>query len=219
MTTFAAARQHMVDSQIRPNKVSNPAIVAALLRIPREDFLPERLHGIAYVDEDIPLGGGRYLTEPMVLARLLQEARPDPTDVALIVGAATGYSAAVLAEICSTVVALESDPALAELADQALDRLKIDNAAVVQAPLGGGCPGQGPFDLILFDGAVDEVPATFFEQLNDNGRLAAVLAPSGTGMGRATMYLKTDGQIGRRTIFDAAIHRLPGFDRKPGFVF
>jgi len=219
MSTFAAARQHMVESQIRPNRVKIPAIVSALSRVPREDFLPEHLQAVAYVDEDIPLGRGRYLMEPMVLGRLLQEARPEPTDIGLVVGAATGYSAAVLADICATVVALESDPELVAQAKRIFAMQDIDNAAVVEAPLQEGCRGQSPFGLILFDGAVDEVPPTFFDQLDEGGRLAVVLAAPGGGMGRATLYLKSEGRVGHRTVFDAAIHRLPGFERKAGFVF
>jgi protein-L-isoaspartate(D-aspartate) O-methyltransferase len=218
MSDFAAARQHMVDSQIRPNKVNDPAIVAALGSLPRETFVPERLRGVAYIDEDIDLGGGRYLMEPMVLARLLQEAAPSVADIGLVAGAGSGYSAAVLASICSTVVALEPDPALAGEANAALTALGIDNAAVVQGPLSEGCPSQAPFGVILFDGAVDEVPAAYFEQLEEGGRLAAVLAPDG-GIGRATLFTKADGRIGRRALFDAAIHHLPGLLRTPDFVF
>ena len=218
MTDFAAARQHMVDSQIRPNKVNDPAIVAALGRLPRETFVPERLQGVAYIDEDIDLGGGRYLMEPMVLARLLQEAAPTAADIGLVAGAAGGYSAAVLAAICSTVVALEPDPVLAADANAALTSLGIDNATVVQGPLTDGCPSQGPYGVILFDGAVDEVPAAYFAQLEEGGRLAAVIAPAG-GIGHATLFTKADGRIGRRALFDAAIHHLPGFLKTPDFVF
>jgi len=218
MADYAAARQHMIDCQIRPNKVTDPAVVAALGSLPREDFVPERLQGVAYIDEDIDLGGGRYLMEPMVLARLFQEAAPSAVDVALVVGAASGYSAAALAAICSTVVALESDPDLAAGANAALTALGIDNAVVVQGPLTEGYPSQGPYGVILFDGAVDEVPAAYFDQLEDGGRLAVVLAPAGR-VGRAVLYTKADGRISERPLFDAAIHRLPGFNESSDFVF
>ncbi|MCP4328125.1 MAG: protein-L-isoaspartate O-methyltransferase [Alphaproteobacteria bacterium] len=219
MSDYTIARQHMVECQIRTNKVNDPAIVEALTKVPRENFVPESMRSIAYVDEDIAIDRDRYLMEPMVLARLLQEMSPEASEIALVVGGATGYSAAVLADICTTVVVLESDPALARKANDALVALGIDNAVVVEGPLTDGCPAQGPFGVILFDGAVDEVPAVYFDQLGENGRAAAVISDGGGGVGRATLFLKEAGRIWHRTVFDAAIHLLPGFRKPASFTF
>ena len=142
MVDYAAARMNMVDSQIRTNKVTNAELIAAFESVPREAFVPERLAGVAYVDEDIALSNGRYLMEPMVLARLLQEARPGPADVVLDVGCGTGYATAILAKLAATVVALESDHDLAVKATKLLGDLGIDNAIVVEGPLPAGWPAQ-----------------------------------------------------------------------------
>ena len=130
MIDFAVVRRNMVESQIRPNKVTDPLLLAALLEIPREQFLPKSRRGVAYVDEDIEVGEGRYLMEPMVLARLLQAAEIKPTDIALDIGCATGYSTAVLARLANSVVALEADAELAALASENLIELGVANAAL-----------------------------------------------------------------------------------------
>lgn len=141
---YAAARHNMVENQIRTNRVTDPRIVATMDALPRELFVPKQLRGIAYVDEDLDLGNGRYLMEPLVLARLLQAAELRPEDVVLDVGCGTGYSTAVLARVASTVVALESDSDLAEAAASLLAELGMDNAVVVTGPLADGYPAQSP---------------------------------------------------------------------------
>ncbi len=138
MVDFVTARRNMVESQVRPNKVTDPRLIEAMTETPRELFLPEALRGIAYVDEDIDLGDGRVLMAPMVLARLLQSADVRPTDIALDVGCATGYSTAVLARLCDTVVGIEPDPEMAAAAGNVLADAGVDNAAVIEAPLAGG---------------------------------------------------------------------------------
>ncbi len=214
---YAAARHNMVENQIRTNKVTDPALIAALEELPRELFVPKVVRGIAYGDEDVKVADGRYLMEPMVLARLLQAAAVRPGDMALDVGCATGYSTAVLARLASAVVGLESDPALAAEAGERLSRLNIDNAVIVEGPLTEGYRRQAPYDVILMGGRVDELPPGIVAQLAEGGRLVAVIG--GPGMGRACVVTKPGTAGSRRPIFDAAVPVLPGFERQQGFVF
>ena len=214
---YATARQHMVESQIRPNRVTDPAIISAMAEVPRETFVPKPFLGVAYVDEVIALGGGRHLLAPMVLARLLQTAEVKPGDAVLDIGCGPGYSAAVLARLADVVVAMESDPDLAAAASRNLAELEIDNVAVVNAPLDQGYAKQGPYDVIFFDGAVDRIPPAISDQLADGGRLVAVF--SGNGMGKATLMSRHGDSLSRRQVFDAAAPALPGFVEETGFVF
>jgi protein-L-isoaspartate(D-aspartate) O-methyltransferase len=215
---YAVARRHMIDSQLRPNRVSNAAVLAAMAALPRELFVPTSVRGVAYVDEDLPLGGGRHLMEPLVVARLLQEASIAPTDVALDVGCGSGYDAAVLARLASTVVALECDAGLAESAGRTLADLAIDNVAVVEGDLAQGYPDQAPYDVIFISGAVADVPKTLLGQLGEGGRLVTVIAGE-RGIGRAVAFTRAGGVTSHRTLFDAAAMPLPGFDSERGFVF
>ena len=219
MIDYAAARRNMVESQIRTNKVSDPAIVDAFHAIPREMFVPKALQGIAYVDEDLHIGGGRYLMEPMVLARLLQTAAPTADDVVLDVGCATGYSTAVLARLTSMVVGLESDQALAKRANESLGRLDIDNAVVVGGALSEGYAKQAPYSLIVLQGAAAELPEALLGQLRENGRLVAVIKGGPEQPGRAVIVERRGGGSYRRVVFDAATPLLPGFLKEAGFVF
>ena len=218
MPDYAAARTNMVKSQIRPNKVTDPLIIEAMGDIPRERFVPESHLGVAYVDEDIAIAGGRYLMEPMVLARLLQSAEIKETDVVLDIGCATGYSAALIARLANTVVAVESDPDLAATAQRLLSELDVDNAVVIEADLRHGYAEQAPYDVILFDGALAHIPDDICAQLAEGGRLVAVVK-NGTGMGRAILVGRREGVLSRRVLFDAATPLLPGFAAEAGFVF
>ena len=214
---YTAARHNMVESQIRPNRVTDPLVMAAMAEVPREAFLPKFLRGVAYVDDDIPLGNRRHMLEPLVLARLLQEAEIAASDVVLVIGCATGYSSAVLARMANTVVALESEPDLAEAATATLSDLGIDTVACVEGPLRDGYAKQGPYDVIFFCGAVPEIPAAIREQLSEGGRLVAVV--SGGPMGKAILVTRRDGLFSSLEKFDAATPLLPGFEPKPSFVF
>ena len=218
MPDYAAARTNMVKSQIRPNKVTDPLIIEAMGDIPRERFVPESHLGVAYVDEDIAIARGRYLMEPMVLARLLQAAEIKETDVVLDIGCATGYSAAVIARLANTVVALESDRDLAAAAQRLLSELDVDNAVVIEADLRQGYAEQAPYDVILFDGALAHIPDDICTQLAEGGRLVAVVE-NAAGMGRAILVARREGVLSRRVLFDAAIPPLPGFAAEAGFVF
>jgi protein-L-isoaspartate(D-aspartate) O-methyltransferase len=184
----------------------------------RELFVPEHLRSVAYIDEDLPLGGGRYLMASMVAGRLLQEAAISRTDAALIVGAGPGYEAALTAMLARSVLALEEDAELARRARAALVENAIASVSVVEGPFRDGYRPRAPYDVILFGGGVVEIPPEIAAQLADGGRLLAVIKP-GSGMGRATLVTRTGGVLARRVIFDAATPWLPGFSPKPAFEF
>ncbi|WP_299395906.1 protein-L-isoaspartate O-methyltransferase [Pelagibius sp.] len=218
MVDFAAARLNMVDSQIRTNKVTDLRVIDAFETVPRERFVGEQLQGIAYVDEDLEVAPARYLMEPMVLARLLQAAAPGPTDMVLDVACATGYSTAVLAGLAETVVGVDNDRGLVESANRTLNGLDIDNAVVVEGALADGYSKQAPYNVVLIQGAVTEVPAAIKAQMADGGRLVTVVVDE-AGIGRATLIQRSGEVYSARVLFDAATPVLPGFERAPGFVF
>ncbi len=218
MTVYEAARVNMIESQLRPNKVTDERVVAAFMRIRRKLFVPERLRGVAYVDDDLPLGGGRYMMKPMVAARLLQAAMVEAKDTALVVGAGVGYEAAVLALLVRSVVALEENPELARIGRSALVDHRIASVSYVEAPLPLGHRQRSPYDLILFGGAVAAIPEEITNQLAEGGRIAVVLRPHEC-VGRASLITRTGGVLASRVIFDAATPLLPSFVAKPAFVF
>ncbi len=207
---YKAARHMMVEAQLRTNRVINPALIEALESVPREIFVPRQMAGGAYVDGPVPLGNGRSLMEPMIFGRLAQFADIKPTDVVLDVGCGSGYSAAVLSHVASTVVALESDGELAGRASAALATLGVDNVAVVTGSLPDGDAAHGPYDVIMIEGQVPSIPNSLLNQLAEGGRLLAVL-DEGAGPGRATLFTRFGGAVSHRIIFDATAGRLPGF--------
>lgn len=217
---YAAARRHMVDSQILPNKVTDPRIIDAMASLPRESFVPDNRRNTCYVDEALSVGDSRYLMEPMIVARMLQLVEPGEDDLALIVGCATGYTAAVLAGMIGTAVVVESDSTMAAKASETLSDLGIDNVAVMEGPLTGGYPKQGPYDLIIFDGAVPEVPRTIIDQLAEGGRLVAVVGGGDARtMGRVVVMTRFHGQVSSTDMFQAGTPMLPGFQQQAGFTF
>jgi protein-L-isoaspartate(D-aspartate) O-methyltransferase len=217
---FVAARHNMVENQVRTNRVSDERLLEAMAAVPREQFVPKALRGIAYVDDDIDIGGGRVLIEPMIFARLVQAAQIQPTDVVLDIGCGPGYTSAVLARLASTVVALEGDADLAGKASATLGDLGVDNAVIVTTDIAMGYPQQSPYQVIIFGGAVADIPDAICAQLADGGRLVAVVADGGRGqMGKAMLVTRAGDAFGRRIIFDAGIPLLPGFEPKPAFIF
>ncbi|MBM3484671.1 MAG: protein-L-isoaspartate O-methyltransferase [Alphaproteobacteria bacterium] len=218
MINYAAMRRAMVDSQIRTNRVSDERVISALREVPRERFVPQRLKGIAYIDEDLEIAAGRYLMEPMVLARLLDTARVRSSDVALDVGSGTGYGATVLARLASTVVAVEADAALAGEAGRALIEAGAENVAVMGGPPLAGFPGQAPYDVILIEGAVEAIPEALLTQLGEDGRLVAVIRRRGE-VGQAVLVERHHGLVSRRVLFDASIQPLVEPSREPSFTF
>lgn len=220
MIDFAELRRGMVDGQVRTNNVTEPRLVAAMLEIPREKFVPAALKSLAYIDDDLVLAPGnppRYLIEPMILARLVQLADVQDDEHVLDIGTGTGYSAAVLAQLAQQVVAVEEDAGLAATATSTLAELGVANVAVMQGPLNAGWAKEAPYDLILINGSVDEVPAALFAQVKEGGRLVAVVGHGGAG--RATVFSKIAGSISERVAFNAAVPALPGFQASPRFTF
>ena len=223
MIDHARHRQAMVDSQIRVNDVTDARILAAMLELPREKFVPAARSAIAYIDEDVPLratGAGkpaRYLMEPMVLAKLVQALSLTASDHVLDVGCASGYSAALLGRLAGSVVALEEDGELVPIATRLLASLGAANVKVVSGPLAAGWPQEGPYDAILLEGSVEIVPAALTDSLKDGGRLAAVVGSGRSA--KAMIYLRTGKVVSARPVFDAATPPLPGFKAPREFVF
>jgi len=222
---FVDARQRMVDGQIRPSDVTDPRILAAMLDLPRERFVPPDLAGLAYADMDLPLTAGRLLGVTAArsllgarnLAKMIQALDIQPQDRALDVGATTGYGAAMLCRLAGDVVALEEDPGLAAFARKTLSECGCTNVSVVTGPLTEGWPAQARYDAILVEGATEVAPRKLFNQLAEGGRLVCV---DGRGLsGKATVYRAADGVVSGRPVFDAAAPLLPGFARPPAFVF
>lgn len=218
MADMQAQRTAMVDSQLRTNRVTDPRLLAAMAEIPRERFVPEDRREIAYIDEDIPLGHGRYLLEPRVFARLVQTADVGASDVVLDVGCGAGYSATVLGRLARAVVALESEPGLLALGEAAAADIEHDNVVIESGPLAEGWPRQAPYDVILVNGAVERVPDALLDQLADGGRLCAVVRPD-DGPGRATLTVRSGDTVSGRPVFDAATPVLAEFRRAKEFVF
>jgi protein-L-isoaspartate(D-aspartate) O-methyltransferase len=221
MTDFAHARRMMVEGQVRTNDVTEPRLLAAMLALPREAFVPSTSTDVAYLDRDLPVQGSgataRCLLKPMVLAKLIQAAAVSESDRVLDVACATGYSSAVLAHLASQVVALEEDAVLARAAEDTLRALGIANVAVRTGPLIAGAPADGPYDVILLNGTAEIVPQALCTQLRDGGRLVCVLSHG--AVARAMLYQSIAGDISGRAIFDAAAPLLPGFTRPAAFVF
>lgn len=213
---FALARQKMVDGQVRPNKVTDPRIIAAMRELPRERFLPPDLAMLAYVDEDIPLPGGRALTEPMVIARLVQALALRQGERVLVVGAGTGYGAALCAACDAQVTALEEDAALLAIARRVLPAV-APSVRVVEGPLAAGWPGAS-YEAILIEGTIPAVPEALVAQLALDGRLAAVIAPPGCP-GQAVLARSVGGGVSQVPQFDAATPPLPAFAPAPAFTF
>jgi protein-L-isoaspartate(D-aspartate) O-methyltransferase len=216
---YAKARANMIECQIRTNKVVDQEIITAFGAIPREVFLTDALKPLAYLDEDLPLGNGRFLLEPMIFARLLQAVRIRPDEVVLDVGCLSGYSAAVMARLAAMVIGIEPDAEYVDTATMALTDLRIDNVAVVPRDLAEGYAEQGPYHVIVLEGAVTAVPQALLDQLADGGRLVAVRRTDAAVSGQAVLYTRMGALFGQRVLFDACCPWLPGFAPQPQFAF
>jgi protein-L-isoaspartate(D-aspartate) O-methyltransferase len=222
MSDFQTARINLVESQVRPNGVTDPRILDAMLRLPREEFVPAGKRAIAYMDEDIaittPASGGprRVLIEAMTFAKLAQLADIKPGDKVLQIGAGTGYGTAVLSHLAQSVVALEEN---AELAAEARARLeRFGNVSVEIGPLAQGCRQGSPYDVIFVEGRIPEIPDALTAQLADGGRLVAVVGSR--PVSKARKITKAGQTLSEISGFDATVSELPGFEaRKPAFVF
>lgn len=220
MGDFQPVRTRMVDNQLRTNDVTDLRILDAMGAVPRERFVPLSRRCIAYSDQDVPLGIGsapRHLMKPHVFAKLLQLAEIGPGDVVLCVGCATGYSVAVVARLAASVVGIERDRETADAASALLVDLGIENAAVISGDLATGAASEGPYDVIVIDGAVEVLPEALKAQLKDGGRLVVVEGRGGAGVAR--LYVRSGDVVSGRFAFNAAAQVLPGFERPREFVF
>jgi protein-L-isoaspartate(D-aspartate) O-methyltransferase len=223
MADFAAARRAMVDGQVRTNDVTDLGVISAMLEIPREAFVPQARAVLAYLDRDVVIADAtatqpaRYLIKPEVLARLIQAADPGPRDRVLVIGAGTGYAAAVMCRLAGEVIALEENESLFQQAQSVLASVGCHNVTVIHGPLADGAPASGPYDVILIDGGVETVPDRLCAQLSSHGRLVAVVRSGPVGKG--TLFQAVDEKCSGRELFDANAAVLPGFSLAPAFVF
>lgn len=216
MADNATLRRMMVDGQIRPADVTDRPLLAAMLEIPRERFAPGEA-ALAYLDLDLPVGGPRRLLKPMVLAKMVQALDLGPADKVLDVGCATGYGAALMAQLAGEVIALEEDAALLAKAKQALTASGISNVRVVQGSLAKGWGAEGPYAAILVEGCIEIEPAALCSQLADGGRLVCI---QGSGpAAKALIYRRDGNEFSERALFDATAAALPGFAKPKSFVF
>jgi protein-L-isoaspartate(D-aspartate) O-methyltransferase len=228
MIDFEQARATMVESQLRTDKVTDRRILAAFAALPRERFVPPAQRELAYSDASLEVwpsldgGPARFLLPPVVLARLIQLASVEANYAVLDIGCATGYSAAVLSRLARSVTAIEAEPELATAARENLQALGIGNATVLTGGLARGAPEAGPFEVILLNGSVPEVPATLLAQLKEGRRLCAIVAAGREGrprQGKATVFVRMDGETCGLPYFDANARQLPGFAPSPSFTF
>ncbi len=217
MQDYAAAREMMVDCQVRPSDVTRYGIVDAMLTVPRERFVPPSKRPVAYAGEAVEQGKNRWLLDPRVFAKMVDAAEINPDDVVLDIGCGLGYSSAVLSRLCRAVIAVESDEAMAKSAEETLASLDCDNVAVLTGPLEAGAESEKPFNVILVQGGVGDVPQALFDQLAEDGRLVAIWSEG--GFGQAQISTRTGDTISHRWSFDAAAPILPGFSRKAAFAF
>ena len=215
MTDFATRRRIMVDTQVRPSDVTKFPIIDAMLSVPREDFVPDSQREAAYVEDVIDLGNGRSLLEPRTLAKMLDALNICNDEVVLDIAPALGYSTAVAARMAELVVAVESDEALASEAQNALTEVSADNAVVHVGPLEQGAQEHGPYDAIMIQGGVQQVPGALLDQLKDNGRIACLFVEDGLGIVR--IGRKTGGRVSWRDVFNASAPVLDSFSHQSAF--
>ena len=217
MTDYAARRRTMVDTQVRPSDVTKFPIIEAMLEVPREEFLPASRRDVAYVGENVDLGGGRVVLEPRTFAKMLDVVDIQPTDVVLDIGPGFGYSAAIASRLGEAVVAVEQDPAMVKEAEQALAAIDADNVAVIEGALAEGAEKHGPYDVILIEGGVERLPERLPDQLREGGRIAVLFHDGALGTCRVGYML--DGHVSWRFAFNASAPILPGFERARTFQF
>jgi len=221
MSDFSTARQKMVDGQVRPSDVTDIRIIDAMLAVPREAFVPDSQRAMAYLDLDLDVSEAgaakRFLIKPVVIAKMLQAAEITETDRVLVVGCASGYTAAVVAKLADRVTATESDAALAAKASDVLAKLGFGNVTVRTAAAADGDEASAPYDVIVLAGATEIVPDRLYRQLSEGGRLVGVFAMSRPQ--RAMIVTHSHADFGDRALFDAAIPVLPGLERPSAFVF
>ncbi len=216
MADHALRRRLMVDTQVRPADVTRFPVIAAMLEVPREFYVPETLREVAYLGENLPLAPGRVVLEPRTLAKMLDALAIGPADLVLDIGCGLGYAAAVVARMAEAVVAVEEDAAMAAEAQRLLAEGGADNAAVVAGPLAAGAPRHAPYDAILIEGGIEVLPEALADQLGEGGRIAALFVEGAVGTVR--IGLKRAGAVTWRFGFQATAPVLPGFARERAFT-
>ena len=219
MTDFTAARKNMVDGVIHTAGITNPLILEAFRSVPRETFVPEGLRGAAYTDEDLPLGMGRYLPEPIPHARMVQALGLTGAENVLDIGGATGYSSAIMSFLAKSITAVD-DEGFLNYASQVWNHMGITNIAEAPVKATGAYALSGPYDTIFINGAVAEMPLYLAGHLAPGGRMVAIVKAPGAVMGQATLLVNSAGnKFSSRVLFEAGGHYLPGFEPQPVFSF
>ena len=216
MDDLSTARANMVESQVRPNDVTDLRIQHAMRTLPRELFVPKSLRSLAYSEEALEVAPGRFAMEPRTLAKLIHAADIGDTDLVLLVGTFTGYTAAILSHLAAAVVALDEDASLSETANANFAHLGIETGAAVTGTFIDGHASQAPYDVIILNGGAEEIPTALTDQLSENGHLVAVMVEG--NVGKARMFEKKGGSVSSRFLFDASAVLLNGFDRPKKFA-
>ena len=216
---FKIARKNMVENQIRANKVTSLNIINAFLDVPREKFVPDALQEISYVDEDIQLSRNRFMMKPMILARLFQSLNLKGNENILHVGSNSGYGSAILSRMCSSVISLESDKKLFETSIHTFSNMGFDNVVPLHGSMENGVEKEAPFDIIFIEGSIETEPKSLFSQLNENGKLIAIIRPVNIKIGKAKLFFKISNEIGLENLFDAQVSKLSIFKSKTKFSF
>jgi len=216
MSDYSTRRTMMVDTQVRPSDVTKFPIIEAMLQVPREVYVPDSKRDEAYVSENVVLGASRVMLEPRTFAKLLDGLDISPDETVLDIGCGLGYSSAILARLAEAVVAVEEDAEMATEAQQTLSSNGVDNAAVIQGVLAEGAAKHGPYDVIVVEGGVEQVPAVVLAQLKEGGRIGCTFMEGALGVAR--IGYKIDGEVTWRFAFNASAPVLPGFKAPKGFV-
>lgn len=215
MADYAALRTMMVDTQIRPADVTKFPIIEAMLTVKRERFVPDNKRSVAYMGEHIELGGGRTMLDPRTLAKMLDAATIDQKDIVLDLGCGLGYSSALLARMCEAVIAVEDDADRVAQAERRLGEAGADNVAVIEGVLADGAAKHGPYDIILIQGAVQDVPESLLDQLKEDGRIVAIFAQG--ALGEVRVGVKVNGAVSWKMNFNANAPILAGFEKEEAF--
>ncbi|ATG47579.1 protein-L-isoaspartate O-methyltransferase [Celeribacter ethanolicus] len=216
MANFTQLRTTMVDTQVRPSDVTKFPIIEAMLTVPRENFVPAGKREAAYVGEHVDLGQGRVVLDPRVLAKMLDVLNIQNDELVLDLGCGLGYSSAVIARMAQAVVAVEEDADLAKEAAAALSENGSDNVILETGPIAGGAAQHGPYDAVILQGGVEEMPEAILSQVKENGRICAIFLDGALGIVR--IGYKIDGEITWRMVFNATAPILPGFEKRAEFA-
>ncbi|MBU2889112.1 protein-L-isoaspartate O-methyltransferase family protein [Celeribacter halophilus] len=216
MPDFTQLRTTMVDTQVRPSDVTKFPIIEAMLTVPRENFVPEEKRAVAYVGDHVDLGNGRVVLDPRILAKMLDALNIENDELVLDLGCGLGYSSAVIARMAQAVVAVEEDEALAEEAAKALVANGSDNVVLETGPIAKGEPQHGPYDVVIVQGGVEEMPEDILSQVKEKGRICAIFIDGALGIVR--IGYKIDGEITWRMVFNATAPVLPGFEKRAEFA-